>query len=75
MKLLTYLLYTLLITAFFSCGHPQKKRKMEWKKHKIEQKDSIRNYHPDSIVKYREKRLARKKQQCCANCGCENSNT
>jgi len=63
MKLLTLLIYTLLIACMVACG-PKKshKRKMEWKKHKMEQKDSIRNYHPDSIVKYREKRLARRKK-------------
>ena len=51
---------------------------MEWKKHKLEQRDSIRNYHPDSLVKYRDKRVAmrKKKKDCCAKCGCEtNKNT
>lgn len=53
MKLLTYLLYTLLITAFFSCGYPQKKRKAEWKKHKIEQRMKNDTIHSDSIKKER----------------------
>tara|TARA_R100001244_G_scaffold117349_1_gene87304 strand:- start:604 stop:831 length:228 start_codon:yes stop_codon:yes gene_type:complete len=63
MKLLTYLLYTLLIATFFGCGNPHKKRKMEWKKHKIEQRDSIKKHHPDSIVKYRDKRYAKRKKR------------
>jgi len=63
MKLLTYLLYTLLIATFFSCGHPQKKKNMEWKKHKIEQNDSIKRHHPDSIVKHRDKRYAKRKKR------------
>ena len=79
MKLLTYLIYTLLITCFLACGpKPSHKRKMEWKKHKLEQRDSIRNYHPDSLVKYRDKRVAmrKKKKDCCTKCGCEtNKNT
>ena len=78
MKLLTYLIYTLLITCFLACGpKPSHKRKMEWKKHKLEQRDSIRNYHPDSLVKYRDKRVAmrKKKKDCCAKCGCETNNT
>ena len=78
MKLLTYLIYTLLITCFLACGpKPSHKRKMEWKKHKMEQRDSVRNYHPDSLVKYRDKRVAmrKKKKDCCAKCGCETNNT
>ena len=64
MKLLTYLIYTLLITCFLACGpKPSHKRKMEWKKHKLEQRDSIRNYHPDSLVKYRDKRVAMRKKK------------
>ena len=47
---------------------------MEWKKNKIEQRDSLKQYHPDSIVKYREKRMARKKKRdCCAECNCKDS--
>ena len=73
MKLLTYLIYTLLIACFLACGpKPSHKRKMEWKKHKLEQRDSLKLEHPDSIVKYRDKRWARKKKKdCCAKCGCE----
>ena len=64
MKLLTILIYTLLITCIVACG-PRKshKRKMEWKKHKIEQRDSIRKHHPDSIVKYRDKRYSKRKKR------------
>ena len=64
MKLLTLLIYTLLITCIIACG-PKKshKRKMEWKKHKIEQNDSIKRHHPDSIVKYRDKRWAKRKKR------------
>ena len=77
MKLLTYLIYTLLITCFLACGpKPSHKRKMEWKKHKLEQIDSLKLEHPDSIVKYREKRLARKKKkQCCSQCACIQSDS
>ncbi len=46
-----------------SCGHPQKKRKMDWKKHKIEKNDSIKRHHPDSLVNIRDKRLARRKHK------------
>ena len=63
MKLLTLLIYTLLITCVMSCGHPQKKRKMEWKKHKIEQRDSIKKHHPDSMVNIRDKRWAKRKKR------------
>ena len=75
MKLLTYLIYTLLIACFLACGpKPSYKRKMEWKKNKIEQRDSLKQYHPDSIVKYREKRMVRKKKRdCCAECNCKDS--
>ena len=64
MKILTLLIYTLLITCIIACG-PKKshKRKMDWKKHKIEKNDSIKKHHPDSIVKYREKRLAKRKKR------------
>ena len=75
MKLLTYLIYTLLIACFLACGpKPSHKRKMEWKKNKIEQRDSLKQYHPDSFVKYREKRMVRKKKRdCCAECNCKDS--
>ena len=63
MKILTLLIYTLLITCIMSCGHPQKKRKMDWKKHKIEKNDSIKRHHPDSLVNIRDKRLARRKHK------------
>jgi len=60
MKLLTYLLYTLLIATFFGCGHPQKKRKAEWKKHKMEMKnDTISN---DSVRQARIKMWKEKKK-------------
>ena len=64
MKILTLLIYTLLITCIIACGpKPSHKRKMEWKKHKIEKNDSIKRHHPDSIVKYRDKRLAKRKKR------------
>jgi len=55
MKLLTYLLYTLLIATFFSCGHPQKKRKAEWKKHKMEMRMKNDTIHTDSAKQARMK--------------------
>ena len=54
MKLLTYLIYTLLITCMLACGGPKYKKKKEMR-------DSLRQLHPDSIVKYREIRWAEKK--------------
>ena len=64
MKLLTILIYTLLITCLIACGPRRShKKNMEWKKHKIEKNDSIRNYHPDSIVKYRDKHWAKRKKR------------
>ena len=62
MKLLTYLLYTLLITAFFSCGHPQKKRKAEWKKHKMEMRMKNDTTHNDSVRQARMKKWKEKKK-------------
>ena len=76
MKLLTYLIYTLLITCMLACGGPKYKKKKEMREKRIEMRDSIKNYHPDSIVKYRDKRVAmrKKKKDCCAKCGCEINN-
>jgi len=54
MKLLTYLIYTLLITCMLACGGPK------WGKNK-EMRDSLKELHPDSIVKYREIRWTEKK--------------
>ena len=55
MKLLTYLIYTLLITCMLACGGPK------WGKNRIEMRDSLKELHPDSIVKYREIRWTEKK--------------
>ena len=75
MKLLTYLIYTLLITCMLACGGPKYKKKKEMREKRIEMRDSLRQLHPDSIVKYRDKRWARKKKKdCCAKCGCETNN-
>jgi len=60
MKLLTYLLYTLLIATFFGCGNPHKKKKM--KKHKMEYRmknDTISN---DSVRQARIKMWKEKKK-------------
>ena len=62
MKLLTYLLYTLLITAFFSCGNPHKKKKGGWKKHKIEHRMKNDTIHNDSIRQVRMKMWKEKKK-------------
>ena len=56
MKLLTYLLYTLLIATFFSCGNPHKKKKGGWKKHKIEQRMKNDTIHTDSARQERIKK-------------------
>ena len=58
MKLLTYLIYTLLIACFLACG-PNKKRKV--RKERMEMRDSMKTLHPDTIVKYREIRWEEKK--------------
>ena len=72
MKLLTYLIYTLLITCMLACGGSKYKNKYELREKRIEMRDSLKLEHPDSIVKYRDKRLARKKKKdCCAKCECK----
>ena len=63
MKLLTYLLYTLLIASFFSCVNPHKKKKM--KKHKMEMRMKNDTIHTDSAKQvrmkmWREKRKAKR---------------
>ena len=58
MKLLTYLLYTLLIATFFSCGNPHKKKKMKMKKHRMEYRMKNDTIHNDSI---RQERM----KMCC----------
>ena len=60
MKLLTYLLYTLLIATFFSCGNPHKKKKGEWKKHKIEHRIKNDTNRPLRF----QKNLFKIRQQC-----------
>lgn len=61
MKLLTYLIYTLLITCMLACGSPKWKKKKEMREKRIEMRDSVRMLHPDTIVKYREIRWTEKK--------------
>ena len=61
MKLLTYLIYTLLITCMLACGSPKWKKKKEMREKRIEMRDSVRTLHPDTIVKYREIRWTEKK--------------
>jgi hypothetical protein len=61
MKLLTYLLYTLLITAFFSCGNPHKKRKMKMK-HKMEMRMKNDTIHTDSAKQVRMKMWKERKK-------------
>jgi len=61
MKLLTYLIYTLLITCMFACGDSRHKNKREFIKERIEKRDSMKTLHPDTIVKYREIRWEEKK--------------
>jgi len=60
MKLLTYLLYTLLIATFFSCGNPHKKMKM--KKHKMEMRMKNDTIHTDSMKQERMKMWKEKKK-------------
>tara|TARA_R100001594_G_scaffold135048_1_gene176518 strand:+ start:515 stop:739 length:225 start_codon:yes stop_codon:yes gene_type:complete len=55
MKLLTHLIYTLLITSMLACGGNDKRKK------RMEMRDSLKTLHPDSIVKYREARWEDKK--------------
>jgi len=61
MKLLTYLIYTLLITCMFACGNRKHKNKREFIKERIEKRDSMKTLHPDTIIKYREIRWEEKK--------------
>ena len=70
------IIYIILLVCIVACK-PEYKKKKGMREKRIEMRDPIKNYHPDSIVKYREKRVAtRKKRDCCAKCGCEtNDNT
>jgi len=61
MKLLTYLIYTLLITCMFACGGSKRKTKPEFIRERIEKRDSMKALHPDTIIKYREIRWEDKK--------------
>jgi len=61
MKLLTYLLYTLLIATFFSCGNPHKK-KMKMKKHKMEMRMKNDTIHTDSMKQVRMKMWREKRK-------------
>ena len=58
MKLLTYLLYTLLISTFFSSGNPHKNKKYKMKKHKMEMIIKNDTIHTDSA---RQERM----RMCC----------
>lgn len=60
MKLLTYLIYTLLALHFMGCNGTWK-TKNEFRKERMEKRDSIKALHPDTIVKYREVRWENKK--------------
>jgi len=68
MKLLTYLLYTLLALHFMGCKD-KPKNKREFIKERIEMRDSLKTLHPDSIVKYRGKN----KKDCCKACVCKDT--
>ena len=60
MKLLTYLIYTLLITCVLACG-PRHGGKKEMRTKRIEKRDRMKALHPDTIIKYREIRWEEKK--------------
>tara|TARA_X000001382_G_scaffold38230_1_gene25575 strand:- start:857 stop:1087 length:231 start_codon:yes stop_codon:yes gene_type:complete len=62
MKLLTYLIYTLLALHFMGCKG-EYKSKHQFRKDRIEKRDSIKMLHPDSIRKYREIRWSEKKEK------------
>lgn len=71
MKLITYII---LFMGIIACK-PEYKKKKEMREKRIEMRDTLKTLHPDSVVKYRNKRLAKKKD-CCAKCGCNtNDNT
>ena len=53
MKLLTYLIYTLLALHFMGCKG-EYKSKHQFRQERMEKRDSIKMLHPDTIVKYRE---------------------
>ena len=68
------IIYIILLVCIVACK-PEYKKKKEMREKRIEMRDSIKNYHPDSIVKYRNKRVAtKKKKDCCKSCGCETNN-
>ena len=50
MKLLTYLIYTLLALHFMGCDF---KKEGKWER-KLKKEDTVKMLHPDSIRKYRE---------------------
>ena len=60
MKKLTYLLYMLLALHFVGCKGKHKS-KHEFRKERIEKRDSMKTLHPDTIIKYREIRWEEKK--------------
>tara|TARA_Y100000361_G_C10852740_1_gene185246 strand:- start:54 stop:293 length:240 start_codon:yes stop_codon:yes gene_type:complete len=60
MKLLTYLIYTLLALHFMGCKG-EYKSKHQFRQERMEKRDSVKMLHPDSIRKYREIRWEKKK--------------
>jgi len=53
MKKLTYLLYTLLALHFVGCKSDYKSKR-EFRKERIEKRDSLRTLYPDTLVKHTE---------------------
>jgi len=68
------IIYIILLVCIVACK-PEYKKKKGMREKRIEMRDSLKTLHPDSIVKYRSKKKAKKKD-CCKACGCEtNDNT
>ena len=59
MKLLTYLIYTLLALHFMGCDF---KKEGKWER-KLKKEDTLKMLHPDSIRKYREIKWTEKKKK------------
>ena len=53
MKKLTYLLYMLLALHFVGCKSDYKSKR-EFRKERIEKRDSLRTLYPDTLVKHKE---------------------
>jgi len=67
MKLITYII---LFMGIMACSEHKGKKEMRAKR--IEMRDSLKTLHPDSIVKYRGKKRADKKD-CCKACACKDT--